>query len=257
MFFQSITINYPIFENTGYTKSYLIGQFNNTPLSDYIIRNIPNALTPYTYGNTIEQIVDDIESEEVIIDRTINDLSSISNFILYNEFNHNFKIINTHSIGYMGGKNNKYFYCNKLDVNNVNESTEVSNCYYYFMDYINSDISSVFSVKGTIKLYKCNNCITCNIKYNFSIENFLIDDLSNNIQNLSLNFVISINCNLSYLDKLTQESINSIVNPSNYKSGATLTINTIPFQYITEEQKQALINAGVTLVEYIPTETTE
>lgn len=78
-----------------------------------------------------------------------------------------------------------------------------------------------------------------------------------NIENLLFNNVLLSFADLKSLDKLTQESINSIVNPSNYQSGATLTIHTTPFQYITEEQKQALVDAGVTLVEYIPTETTE
>lgn len=251
-------INYPIFENTGYTKSYLIGQFNNTPLSDYIIRNIDIELTPYTYGNTIEQIVDDIESEEVIIDRTINDLLNLHKFVLYGNFNHNFKIINNDYMPYMGGIDNKYLYCNKFDVNVINYESHKPKCYYYYMDYINSNINddSVYS-RINIRLYNCDNCTNCNIEYNNNVRDFEIDDLSNNIQNLSLNFVIMRICNLSYLDKLTQESINSIVNPSNYQSGATLTIHTTPFQYITEEQKQALVDAGVTLVEYIPTETTE
>ena len=253
-------INYPIFNNGGYTKSYLIGQFNNTPLSDYIIRNIYNAsleLTPYIYGNTIEQIVDDIESEEVIVDRTINDLLGLKRFKLYGNFNHNFKIINDDYLSYIGGIDNKYLHCNKFDVNVKTEGTG-SDQYYYYMDYINSNINcdSVYS-RIDIRLYNCNNCTDCNIEFNYNVRDVVIDDLSNNIQNLSLNFIIMRVCNLSYLDKLTQQSINNIVNPSNYQSGATLTINTIPFQYITEEQKQALTDAGVTLVEYIPTETTE
>ena len=250
-------INYPIFKNTGYTKSYLVGQFNNTPLSDYIIRNTDVELTPYIYGNTIEQIIDDIESEEVIVNRIINGLSGIYVFILYGNFNHNFKIINDSSLRHIGGIDNKYLYCNKFDVTVIGIYANMDRFYYYYMDYINSNINydNYTSIKD-IYLYNCNNCTYCNIEYNNKVDNVLIDDLSNNIQNLSLNFVIMTTCNLSYLDKLTQESINNIVNPSNYFSGCIITINTIPFKYITEEQKQALVNAGVTLVEYIPTETT-
>lgn len=248
-------INYPIFENTGYTKSYLIGQFNNTPLSDYIIRNTYSDLTPYTWDDTIEQIVDDIESEEIIIDRTINDLLSLNKFVLYGNFNHNFKIINGDSkIRYVGGIDNKYLYCNKFDINSKNTSGDY---YYYYMDYINSNINIPTYSTPYIALFNCDNCTDCNIECNSDVRNVTIDDLSNNIQNLSLNFIIERGCNLSYLDKLTQESINNIVNPSNYYSNATITINTIPFQYITEEQKQALTDAGITLVEYIPTETIE
>lgn len=101
--------------------------------------------------------------------------------------------------------------------------------------------------------------------HKFTINNFYGSIYANNFNHqnninvllLGNNNIINNFLNLSAFDKLTQESINSIVNPSNYRSGATLTINTIPFQYITEEQKQALVDAGVTLVEYIPTETTE
>ena len=254
-------INYPIFNNGGYTKSYLIGQFNNTPLSDYIIRNIYNTnleLTPYIYGKTIEQIVDDIESEDVIVDRTINDLLGLLEFKLYGNFNHNFKIINDAYLRYIGGIDNKYLHCNKFDVNVIKSGSTGTDFYYYYMDYINSNINcDSFDLISYLRLYNCNNCTDCNIEYNYNVYNVLIDDLSNNIQNLSLNFVIVSTCNLSYLDKLTQESLNNIINPSNYRSGAILTINTIPFQYITDEQKQALTDAGVTLVEYIPTETTE
>lgn len=71
------------------------------------------------------------------------------------------------------------------------------------------------------------------------------------------NYKIYNNLNLSYLSKLTQDSINNIVNPNLYNQNANLTINTIPFKYITDEQKQALVNAGVTLIEYIPTEEDE
>ena len=103
----------------------------------------------------------------------------------------------------------------------------------------------------------CINLISIIININNNILSISIDSIIlSNITNFIFNNIGTTKYNKNFdikeASKLSQESINSIVNPSNFTNGCTLTINTIPFQYITEEQKQALVNAGVTLVEYIP-----
>lgn len=121
--------------------------------------------------------------------------------------------------------------------------------------------SNVISV---CKIYIDSTCVNLtsiiiNAHYNFNIylDSYFYNNLTTLLFNIDAGFTIKTDLDLSNFSNLSQESINSIINPSNYLNSATLTINTIPFQYITEEQKQALVAAGVTLVEYIPTETTE
>ena len=124
---------------------------------------------------------------------------------------------------------------------------------YYITDIVNINAKTLYA----IYFYECSKLksITINssdsITYN--IKSLYVDEMCANLEDITINNYE--NCeeiNLSICSKLTQQSINNIVIPTLYKTGATLTIHTTPFQYITEEQKQALVNAGVTLVEYIP-----
>ena len=151
----------------------------------------------------------------------------------------------------------KTFACKQslLKGNNNNESS----CSFR---YLCKDCSITFSAITLIRLDDMNYLRELNINGDYIdtpyISRISTDKSLINLTKFTINNIeIRSDLNLQECSKLTQESINSIVTPTNFASGITLTINTIPFQYITEEQKQALVNAGVTLVEYIPTETTE
>ena len=136
--------------------------------------------------------------------------------------------------------------------------------FYNLSETINIELRKNTKYNGSLIFYSCPTVLNIElgngfdnnfgIGFNYSIDTVNIEEFY--ITNNNGNGKISEDLNLYLFDKLSQNSINSLVNPNIYDSGITLTINTIPFQYITEEQKQALVNAGVTLVEYIPTETT-
>lgn len=144
-----------------------------------------------------------------------------------------------------------------ITITNSNRNQRIPNVYLNYVQRIKSIRFNTYVINFWLNYYLDTN-FTIAINSGYRIDNFYTTPEASNITN----FVITGNkieseFNLSYLDKLTQESINNIANPDGFVSGCVLTINTIPFQYITEEQKQALTNAGVTLVEYIPTEITE
>ena len=148
---------------------------------------------------------------------------------------------------------NTNFSLNTLTIGNILSRQNGSMYLYYITDIVNINAKTLYA----IYFYECSKLksITINssdsITYN--IKSLYVDEMCANLEDITINNYE--NCeeiNLSICSKLTQQSINNIVIPTLYKTGATLTIHTTPFQYITEEQKQALVNAGVTLVEYIP-----
>lgn len=252
--------NYPNVINSNNDKLNLsyngfVGEFINTPLSDFIKRvdyineNESRLYLAAFYFNNVnnhERIIDDIIDESI-------QLSVVKTFVFgLNNINHsfNFTLYDNYYIK-IGG-----FEDDELNIGSINIIgldtiyTNLNDGYLQLRYMSNININSNVKLRP-IQIINCTNCEHCNlnIKDTYSLT---IDENSINITDFTLKSNIINNCNLTYLDKLTQESINSIVNPTNFASGCTLTINTIPFQYITEEQKQALVNAGVTLVEYIP-----
>ena len=139
-----------------------------------------------------------------------------------------------------------------LSINNIIISGTVNIIY---LINVKSD-NLVFNVScNSLSIIDCLELTNISIDGYSKLKSITVRD--NNINTMSISNTVLETANLSTCAKLTQEAINNIVEPTLYKSGATLTIHTIPFQYITEEQKQALVDAGVTFVEYIPTETTE
>ena len=151
-----------------------------------------------------------------------------------------------------------------IDINKLNGSLSIT---YMYNDYSNdsSNRMNIITINKNCELIT----LDINLKIGEGTKGYIsnVYIYTNTIVNLFINNEVPNennayrgivnNLDLSVCDKLTQESINSIVTPTNFANGCTLTIHTTPFQYITEEQKQALVDAGVTLVEYIPTETTE
>lgn len=257
---ENDTIRFPNLLKT--TNDYYFeyyGRFEDFPLSLFFGRHDVSLSNPYkcVYINDIE--TKDINIKELVyVNKTINiDISMFNIIVNYTNLvtsNNSYIIYN--GIMLDGTESN-------IKINNITfESYKHSamNSAFLYLYHIESDNLNInFYFDKNIVLYISDNPKLTSIEFsNIQGHIYAMSDYTHYITN----FIIKDNCklstnNLSYLDKLTQESINSIVNPINYKSGCTLTINTIPFQYITEEQKQALVNAGVTLVEYIPTETTE
>ena len=257
---ENETVMFPILDNTV-NKYYCMyyGKFIDYPLSVLLNSNRVIFSNPYecTYINDIDEtninintlgfnnngINLDLSEFTLNIDslQNVNDgaynitfigKSMIDDSIISNLKINNINILNISANGTNG------FRLNNIESDNLN------------INFNNNDDSFLLLIGDLMNLTK----ITIS-DFNGYITTYL--EHKTNIENLLFSNVRLYNTDLKSLDKLTQESINSIVNSSNYRSGYTLTINTIPFQYITDEQKQALVTAGVTLVEYIPTETTE
>ena len=248
-------LNFPSYDFNTVTRHQIVGIFNNTKLSDAIKRQDNNnefILFTLTDGDKIEQCIDDIETEEIT-------LSNYSISLNYNgNINHTLNI-NTDSINFSindgyyiyGTYNNIQTRIKKLIINrHIN---------YLYVRKLYDDNEIILSNLNNLNLNECENVISIIFRTTNKSNIIIVSD--NNFPLLTYiefdNIVIQNELNLQLSDKLTEECINNIINPEKYSSGVILTINTIPFQYITEEQKQALTDAGVTLVEYIPTETTE
>ena len=260
-------LNYPtiIHEQGNWTCNGVHGIFNNTPITEFFKRfadkdNTFRRMIDFTlthYDNKIETVINNIGENTItpIRDGSVNN-SNIGNFNYFGSL-YNLTIDLWNRINYI----NHYNINNGYITNMENVKFAAAR-----IQYVNSDFN-VYTYLHDIDL---NHIVAnvINIYFGLYEDNYFrtIDAINFNsdcdITNLKFIYnkkgcKINVQCNLSYLNKLTQESINSICVPTFYNSGCTLTINTIPFQYITEEQKQALTDAGVTLVEYIPTETTE
>lgn len=260
----------PTFVNSdGEDVKYLyhVNNLDNVPY-EYLLRNITNnghifICNHYTYtgldGNIIVKSIDC--SNQTLYLESFNNNTGNKKYIscridIYDD--ETFNCIFNGTVEWTA-PNSYMIYWNNFNIINpiqVNSSVELNNIlndeiilqilYNIDFDYVNTHLKE-----------SCNNVTSLIINSYYVINNINIDDYFNDklhtlYINMYDNYTMNKDLNLSLLSLLSQESINSIVNPSIYKSGATLTINTIPFQYITEEQKQALVNAGVTLVEYIP-----
>ena len=266
-------IETPIYNHTNGSLDYIcvVGLFNNTKLSNFAKRSyihnyetrnsyrtdILNMPIIMYYNNVYEKVIDDLE------DKTIHLIEDDNNYIsLYG----NFSLIGNFDNVSLNIELDHY------DINSYNINNYITTNDYLSLRELIIDKISILSIKNmngsdinivsddTVTLEITNSYIE-NINIDFNISHLYIDRfnliLNTTIKNIFITKGSLIECYLAGLSALTEESINNIVRPSLYDSGATLTINTTPFQYITEEQKQALVNAGVTLVEYIPTETTE
>lgn len=241
-------------------SDYIQGAFVDTPYSELLYRvyysssNSAFVTDYYQFANE-NFIKDEIPNNVFVPYNNTNTYGYIRlNLDLY-EYDFQIKI---------GGINNRIL---KLGYNN--KVISAGNVYVEKdsrVNYIQITMENVDKIKSININCECDLFKITNYKHNELIitANSYIDRFSTGDNNTLTNLSITLNknkinefCNIKNETLLTQESINSIVNPTNFASGCTLTINTIPFQYITEEQKQALVDAGVTLVEYIPTETTE
>lgn len=256
-------LNYPIIETNTEEYDYngTIGEFKNTPLTEL------NKRYYNTYNN---------KRKRYAISLYYNGESWINNDSDFNfdysnkvplQFSLNGDFINK-TITLKGQTNGSYI--------GYTANNKISNATFILLDRpftfynlsktINIELRKNTKYSGDLIFYSCPTVLNIELGNGFdngfgiSINYDFIDNVDTEefyITNNNGNGKISKDLNLYLFDKLSQNSINSLVNPNIYDSGITLTINTIPFQYITEEQKQALVNAGVTLVEYIPTETTE
>lgn len=261
------SLNYPIIthEQGDWTCNGVHGIFKNTPITEFFKRfadkdNTFLRMVDFTlthYDNKIETVINNAGENIInpITNRSVNN-SNVGNF---NYFGSLYSLII--NLRHIANRINDYNINNAYITNMENVKFSSSR-----IQYINSNFN-LYTFLSSIEL---NHIIanTINIYFGFYEDSYYrtIDEINfdDDCDVTNLKFIynqkgckINIQCNLSYLNKLTQESINSICVPTFYNSGCTLTIHTTPFQYITEEQKQALVNAGVTLVEYIPTETTE
>ena len=237
----------------------LKGNFVNTPYSEllhrinYIKNKYLMAFEQYTNetlvkdeipDNTFKRFGDYYYNGNIFIKEDLYDYDLIYQ-VIYDKY------------PTIGKKEDYLVSLGNITIYNSNSAKSINNIYLNYVQRIKSITINAYISKFYLNHYLDIN-FTISINNKYFIQEFYTTSETSNITN----FIITGNkirkiFNLSYLDKLTQESINSIVNPINHTSGCILTINTIPFQYITEEQKQALVDAGVTLVEYIPTEITE
>ena len=232
-------IDYPLSVLLNSELVYFANPYNCTYINDITETEINiHELAYSNYGINIDLSNFNINIEYTNIKGTYNDLLGSS---MIDTISPNLKVNNITFLYYdYSGSGIAKLYLQYIESNNLIINFDINRyCYLYLYDLPNLHKFTINNFYGSI------------YANNFNYQNNI------NVLLLGNNNIIDDFLNLSAFDKLTQESINSIVTPSNYRSGATLTINTIPFQYITEEQKQALTNAGVTLVEYIPTETTE
>ena len=232
-------IDYPLSVLLNSELVYFANPYNCTYINDITETEINiHELAYSNYGINIDLSNFNINIEYTNIKGTYNDLLGSS---MIDTISPNLKVNNITFLDYdYSGSGTAKLYLQYIESNNLIINFDINRyCYLYLYDLPNLHKFTINNFYGSI------------YANNFNYQNNI------NVLLLGNNNIIDDFLNLSAFDKLTQESINSIVTPSNYRSGATLTINTIPFQYITEEQKQALTNAGVTLVEYIPTETTE
>ena len=279
-------IEYPIIKHNNELNfvtdyNYFYGPFNNTKFSD-VIKRISGYNQGYEtlnfmlYGQTHndELCIKDI-TEAIVLgsyDRPIyayvyfalsnknnNDDFNIENITLYiNSLYLNLEPSDRR----FASKNTTLICCSEnkqnITLNNFIAPSNNQTEYSSVLNIIKAENKNVGNIEyfKLLNGYSNYNYMTINISHN--IENVLIEDVCDNpFMRFKMIYINSNNnilktMDIKLLDKLDKNSINSIVNPTNFASGCTLTINTIPFQYITEEQKQTLVDAGVTLVEYIP-----
>lgn len=248
-------LDYPTITNAeNYDYIGIVGEFKNTPLSilnkrfyRYFNNNYYRSISLYR----TEEYINDIENFNFNYDYVLYDFS------IYGDYTNKTVTFNTPSNGStIGGTISN----NSNKIYNLTTELHGANCdYNNISGNLNINLLNEYN-KGVSIRNNCNiDTLTLNLNNNGFANGFGLSfysyDNSITINDIFINTTggrINIDIDYSLFSTLSEESINSIVNPAIYKSGITITINTIPFQYITEEQKQALVNAGVTLVEYIP-----
>ena len=280
---DKLNIKYPILTHSkGNFKTAIWNDFVNYDANDFLKtidsfkqRNVSllfmgndNIITNHT-TNKILDYTKLILFYYIYINNQLEDytikVKGITNNTLYINENNNLNIESPSNIvGKLKEIVLEWHESESIDINKLNGSLSIT---YMCNDYSNnsSNRMNIITINKdcelttldiNLKIGEGTNGYISNVYiYTNTIVNLFINNEVPNENNAYKGIVN--NLDLSVCDKLTQESINSIVTPINFASSCTLTINTTPFQYITEEQKQALTNAGVTLVEYIPTETTE
>ena len=266
-------IETPIYNHTNGNVDYIsvVGLFNNTKLSNFAKRSyiynyetgnsyrtvINNTPAVMYYNNVYEKVIDDLEDKTIYFIEDSNNHIQLFSFNLIGNFDN--VSLNVEPEGSV--RTNSYFINNYITTNDYLSLRELIINNIRMLTIQNMNGSNINIVSNNTVTLEITNSYIENINIDFNISYLYIDRfnliVNTNIKNIFITKGSLIECYLAGLSALTEESINNIVRPSLYDSGATLTINTIPFQYITEEQKQALVNAGVTLIEYIPTETTE
>lgn len=240
-------------------SDYIQGAFVDTPYSELLYR-VSYSVSDKAFVTKYNQFV----NENFIEDDVPNNV-----FVPYN---------NTKTYGYISLNLDLYEYDFHIKLGNKNKVLELGDNNYIIsvgniyvekgneIDYVKITIENVDKIKSININCECDLFKITNYNHNklIIITNNYINRFTTGDNNTLTELSITLNgnkiiefCDMKNETLLTQKSINSIVNPTNFASGCTLTIHTTPFQYITEEQKQALTDAGVTLVEYIPTETTE
>ena len=253
-------IEYPnILNVTNIDNIGVIGKFKNTPLSHlnkryYKLRKGSIVCDVSLFSE--ENYINDIE------DFDYNYNKALYGFSIYGDYTDKMIKFNYYTngsyIGYTLTSRNEKISNLTTEINGVGTS------YSNINGNLTINFPNTYNTNVSIK-ENCNiDNLTLNLNDRGFADGFGLSFYSYNdsitINNIFINTTggkITIDTDYKLFNNLSQDSINSIVNPNIYKGGITVTINTIPFQYITEEQKQALVDAGVTLVEYIPTETTE
>ena len=267
-----ININAPTYTHENGDIDYICvkGTFKNTDIKDFVRRTTLKSYGRNDYDISLRPTIyrHNTNADNYVLEQIIdNDLNyNIFTFNHTSAINGTFFSLTGNFENYIFNSSSNY---NRINLDTVNNSIFDINEYLTInsFKYKSAQNVSIYNIKSSniifslnsVKGLKFSNCLFDNtVTINGDVEQIEFNiDYKYDIINLLLNCTGIKICDLTNLDKLTQESINSIITPTNFVSGATLTINTIPFQYITEEQKQALVDAGVTLVEYIPTETTE
>ena len=238
----------------------LIGNFVDTPYSELLYRvewaNERNYLMRFEQYANETLIKDEVPNNTF---KQFNNYFYNGNVLIKEDFyDYDLNLANNYSESPTIGKKENYLISiGNVTISNKNSGQHINYTYLNYVQRIKSIRIAAYIDDFYLNHYLDTN-FTISVDASKRIDNFHTTSEASNITN----FIVTGNkpqsdFNLSYLDKLTQECINNIVDVTGFVSGCTLTINTIPFQYITEEQKQALTDAGVTLVEYIPTETTE
>lgn len=234
-YYQAVYANTNNFKYSDVIKGYI--QTNSYNKERYMYLNCNNNIKTNTIDDLEEKVInygDDNFSPYTYLDLCLN----LDNYVInYNNIpsNGNLCIIQPNKTYGQASLNNCI----------INFSSK-----YKLSFIIGNIVSNNLTLNmGSFSYIRLEGDLTGTVVMNGNCDT--IYSIPNGIENLTICKVRDA-ADLSLCSTLTQESINSIVNPTNFAGGCTLTINTIPFQYITEEQKQALVNAYVTLVEYIP-----
>lgn len=272
-------INYPnmIHTNGNLQACCVYGLFTNIYLSDFLKRSflihtyetfntyrdyLAYYFNIYTYKNYIEHIIKDNFATDNIIDIKNENFyyNKSFGFILtgdWTDYIINIRLFmdSYNNYNYFGGIESEYLKINHIGLYSAAD-----------LQYIESSDLIIDILDGISQNYFCNiniddtnniNKLTINLLNSIGdgANGGIIINIPDILTELYINsydgHIIYKNLDLSYCNALNQESINSICKAENFHRDTTITINTIPFQYITNEQKENLVNNNITLIEYI------